>query len=61
MASEVRRMVGCRVSAVSHDKVPGRAMRRSTRLEKALMPRAMKKIETATARPGMARRMPLTR
>ncbi|MNT78406.1 hypothetical protein D3C72_2176400 [compost metagenome] len=54
-------MVGCKVSAVSHFNVPGRAMRLSTRLEKALMPRAMKKIDSATARPGMARKIPLIR
>ncbi|MNP24127.1 hypothetical protein D3C76_1168700 [compost metagenome] len=61
IASEVRRVVGCKVSSVSHLIVPGRAMRSSNRRLKPLMPRAMKKIMTATAMPGMACRIPCTR
>ncbi|MNH12348.1 hypothetical protein D3C79_718870 [compost metagenome] len=47
-------MVGCRVSWFSQVMVPGLAKRSSTRLLKALMPRAMKKIIRAMTNPGMA-------
>ncbi|MNV76925.1 hypothetical protein D3C71_1703100 [compost metagenome] len=61
IASDVRRWVGFRVSWFSQLKVPGVAMRRSIRREKAVAPRAMKKIASATPSPGMAPRIPCSK